>query len=44
VGTKQVVTWCDFVLFCYLIIPKQRGFTQKNGVGALSSDARLRAS
>ena len=32
VGTKQVVTWCDFVLFCYLIIPKQRGFTQKNGV------------
>ena len=32
VCTKQVVTWCDFVLFCYLIIPKQRGFTQKNGV------------
>jgi len=34
VCTKQVVTWChgDFVLFCYLIIPKQRGFTPKNGV------------
>ena len=32
VCTKQVVTWCDFVLFCHLIILKQRGFTQKNGV------------
>jgi len=32
VGTKQVVKWCDFALFCYLIIPKQHGFTQKNGV------------
>ena len=32
VCTKQVVTQCDFVLFCHLIIPKQRSLTQKNGV------------
>jgi hypothetical protein len=32
VGTNNTRTWCELLPFCFLITPKQRGFTPKNGV------------